>query len=147
MEPTEAAEESRAAGGSKKGRGTKANRGGGCTGSENARRRKEARMASNSELGGQEAGLPRFSEEAFDRLLSRYSRRLERCVTAELARNRGLKRMEVLGTAMSSGELYNVRMPNVSKVGDCCVWRALRGAKVPKFAGTNREFSVPLSLE
>jgi len=122
-------------------------RGGGCSASETSRRRKEAAMAASSTLGDQDAGRPRFSDEALGRVLSRYSRRLERCVTAELRRNPKLARMEILGTAMADGPIYNVRMPNVSKVGDCCVWRALRGAKVPKFAGTNREISIPLSIE
>ena len=122
-------------------------RGGGCSARENSKRQWEALQAESSSLGEQQDGRPRFSEESLDRLLSRYGARLERCVTAELRRSPGLKRMEIRGTAMADGPIYNVRMPNVSKVGDCCIWRALRGAKLPKFAGTNREIRVPLSIE
>lgn len=114
---------------------------------ERARIAREERLAASSSLNAEAGGSGRFDRGAFDRVMAGRQGKMVRCLQNEVRRNPKLKSLTVEITVIPSGELINVKMPGSSGRGQSCVRGALRGLRVPGFAGTNVKVKLPFQFQ
>lgn len=115
---------------------------------ERARIAREEQLAAASNLdatGG--GGSGRFDRGAFDQVIGGRQGNMVRCLQDEVRRNPRLKSLTVEITVIPTGELINVKMPGASGRGESCVRGALRGLRVPAFAGSNVKVKLPFQFE
>lgn len=107
---------------------------------------REAKLAAQSELSVGAGTGKKFDSGAFNRLISKRSGRLTKCLENEARRDPNLRSVTVKMTIIPRGDVINVSLKGGSSRGNACVRSALSGLKVSAFDGTNRKVSLPFQV-
>ena len=107
------------------------------------RMRYEERLARSSSIDATVEGAGPFKRRSFDAAISRRSKRLFKCLTAEIQKKPELSQIDVTLTVLPRGDVINVKVPKSSSGCQRCVRKALRGVRVDAFAGTNINITLP----
>ncbi|MEE2644522.1 MAG: hypothetical protein VYD19_06275, partial [Myxococcota bacterium] len=88
----------------------------------------------------------RFDQRALSAQVNGRSGRLERCFRAEQRRRPGTSSFVVQVTVRPSGRVLNALLKGGTSDSRRCIFRALKGLKVPSFDGSNAVVSFPFDI-
>jgi hypothetical protein len=110
----------------------------------------DAKLASTSSLsfGGKRKKVGRaFSRNDFNKVWKRYETKISTCLNSELKRSPNQSKFTIKVTVQPSGRILNARLTRGSNSSQRCLFRALKGASMRPYDGSDRTITFPYILQ